>query len=154
MGCDVSVYSERVHGALEKRGRSHGRSFEWEKGEGTKASAKHKRVIGAVRRIEKDRRRRPRDGLLPPLDIRACLMGAAAAATSASARIIECVNKALAIILYIKASSVSEMKESPNGVGELVGDFVRVAGGPGKINLGNAMRTFDKKREEEAETPQ
>ena len=45
------------------------------------------------------------------------------------------------------------MKESPNGVGELVGDFVRVAGGPGKINLGNAMRTFDKKREEEAETP-
>ena len=41
-----------------------------------------------------------------------------------------------------------------NEVGELVGDFVRVAGGPGKINLGNAMRTFDKKREEEAETPQ
>ena len=49
---------------------------------------------------------------------------------------------------------MSEMKESPNGVGELVGDSVRVAGGPGKINLGNAMRTFDKKREEEAETPQ
>ena len=59
----------------------------------------------------------------------------------------------MAILLYIKAS-VSEMKESPNGVGELVGDFVRVAGDPGKINLGNAMRTFDKKREEEAETPQ
>ena len=65
-------------------------------------------------------------------------------------------NGAMAIVLYTKASSVSEMKESPNGVGELVGDFVRVAGGPGKINLGNAMRTFDKKREEEeqAETPQ
>ena len=42
-------------------------------------------------------------------------------------------NGAMAIVLYIKASSVSEMKESPNGVGELVGDFVRVAGAREKL---------------------